>query len=416
MSTNPRAEEKITFGKRVKRALMRQIRARVKDAVFFVVLPAVYRKAAKKPVVPGKVLFLENKESWITESFQVMWARLSEMPGLTLEFVSLRETRVRLRHYYRNCIAFVKNAATAQYIFLNDASNAVSCLPLRPETKVVQLWHGCGAFKKWGMSTADLIFGGTRDETLRHPFYKNLSLVTVSSPEVVWAYEEAMVLQNESRIVRPTGVSRTDVFFDKGYLSSSCKKIQQIAPTGYDKKILVYAPTFRGRVAKAEGPSALDLTRMKNALGDSYVLLIKHHPFVRERPDIPADCAGFAFDVSDEIGINELICGADMVISDYSSLVFEYSLFERPMIFFAYDRDEYADWRGFYYDYDELAPGPICSTTDEVIKAVCAADACFDPSQVRAFRDKFMCACDGHATDRIIELVFSGEGGSEVAV
>lgn len=70
--------------------------------------------------------------------------------------------------------------------FLNDASNVVSCLPLREGTTVVQLWHGCGAFKKWGMSTADLIFGGSRDEILRHPFYKNLSLVTVSSPEVVW--------------------------------------------------------------------------------------------------------------------------------------------------------------------------------------------------------------------------------------
>lgn len=403
------AKENLSLAEQVKCAIMRWIRARVKDVLFCAVLPAVYRRASKQPISPGKVLFLENKEKELPESFQVMWSRLGGMPGLTLEFVSLGETRVRGHQYYRNCIAFVKNVATAQYVFLNDASNVVSCLPLRPETKVVQLWHGCGAFKKWGMSTADLIFGGTREEILRHPFYKNLSLVTVSSPEVVWAYEEAMVLQDEPGLVQPTGVSRTDVFFDDDYLAAGRSKIQQLVPAATEKKVIVYAPTFRGRVAQAEGPNALDLAKMKASLGDSHVLLIKHHPFVKRRPPILAECSDFAFDVSEKVGINELLCGADLVISDYSSLVFEYSLFERPMIFFAYDRDDYADWRGFYYEYEELTPGPICETTEEVIEQICLASDSFDPSRVRAFRAKFMSSCDGHATDRIIETVFRGD-------
>lgn len=403
------AKENLSLAEQVKCAIMRWVRARVKDVLFCAVLPAVYRRASKQPISPGKVLFLENKERELPESFQVMWSRLSGMPDLKLEFVSLGETRVRGHQYYRNCIAFVKNVATAQYVFLNDASNVVSCLPLRPETKVVQLWHGCGAFKKWGMSTADLIFGGSREEILRHPFYKNLSLVTVSSSEVVWAYEEAMVLQDEPGLVQPTGVSRTDVFFDDDYLAAGRSKIQQLVPAATEKKVIVYAPTFRGRVAQAEGPNALDLAKMKASLGDSHVLLIKHHPFVKRRPPIPAECSDFAFDVSEKVGINELLCGADLVISDYSSLVFEYSLFERPMIFFAYDRDDYADWRGFYYEYEELTPGPICETTEEVIEQICLASDSFDPSRVRAFRAKFMSSCDGHATDRIIETVFRGD-------
>ena len=410
MPVNPQiAEGDTSLAERVKHAILRWIRARVKDALFFVVLPSAYRKASRQPISPGKVLFLENKESELPESFQVMWSRLSDMSGLTLEFVSLGETRVRLRRYYQNCIAVAKNVATAQSVFLNDASSVVSCLPLRPETKVVQLWHGCGAFKKWGMSTADLIFGGSREEILRHPFYKNLSLVTVSSPEVVWAYEEAMVLQDEPGVVQPTGVSRTDVFFDDEYLAASRSKIQQLVPAAIEKKVIVYAPTFRGRVAQADGPNALDLAKMKAFLGDSHVLLIKHHPFVKNRPAVPEECADFAFDVSDKAGINELLCGADLVISDYSSLVFEYSLFERPMIFFACDREDYADWRGFYYEYEELAPGPICETTEEVIEQIRLADDSFDSSRVKAFRAKFMSSCDGHATDRIIETVFRGD-------
>lgn len=110
-------------------------------------------------------------------------------------------------------------------------------------------------------------------------------------------------------------------------------------------------------------------------------------------------------DVTTELDIDKLLCVSDVCISDYSSLIFEYSLFERPMIFFAYDLDEYFDWRGFYYNYDELTPGPIVKTTEEIIDYIQHLDTRFNPSQVRAFREKFMSACDGHATDRILELV-----------
>lgn len=386
--------------------LSHRIKTLVKDMLFFRILPHAYRRAACAPIQVGKTIFLENKDEGISENFEVLYERLSRVSTLTVMLVSLGETRVSLYRYLKNCLAFVKDMATAQYVFLNDASNVVSCVPLRPETTVVQLWHACGAFKKWGMSTADLIFGGSREDILRHPFYKNLSLVTVSSPEVAWAYEEAMVLQDEPGVVRPVGVSRTDVFFDEGYLAESQRKLLEMVPAAEGKRVVLYAPTFRGRVAHAEGPAALDIAAMKEALGTDTVLLIKHHPFVRELPPIPEDGRDFAFDVTREAAINELICCADAVVSDYSSLVFEYSLFGRPMVFFAYDRDDYADWRGFYYDYEALTPGPVCTTTEEVIDALQAAAKGFDPSEVEAFRDRFMSACDGHATDRIIGEVF----------
>ena len=76
------------------------------------------------------------------------------------------------------------------------------------------------------------------------------------------------------------------------------------------------------------------------------------------------------------------------------------------MIFFAFDRDEYADWRGFYYDYEEVAPGPVCETTDEVVEQIRLVDSDFDPSRIRAFRTKFMSSCDGCATERIVSYVF----------
>jgi len=208
------------------------------------------------------------------------------------------------------------------------------------------------------MSTADLIFGDNRKNQEKFPNYRNLAYVTVSSPEISWAYEEAMNLKNTDTQIVSTGISRTDVFYDKNFIEAAAEAVYSVCPKARSKKIILYAPTFRGRVAKAQTPDCLDIAAMKEALGDEYFLLLKHHPFVKKRPEIPEDCQDFAMDVTKELDIDKLLCVSDVCISDYSSLIFEYSLFERPMIFFAYDLDEYFDWRGFYYNYDELTPGP----------------------------------------------------------
>lgn len=81
-------------------------------------------------------------------------------------------------------------------------------------------------------------------------------------------------------------------------------------------------------------------------------------------------------------------------------LVFEYSLFERPMIFFAYDKAEYDDWRGFYYNYEEMTPGPICTENEEMLDYIQHLNTRFDHQQVADFKYKFMRSCDGHATEQ----------------
>ena len=115
----------------------------------------------------------------------------------------------------------VKDIATAKYVFLNESSNVTSCLPLRKETVLTQLWHACGAFKKFGMSTADLKFGDNRETLNKYPYHRNYTHVTVSSPEVVWAYEEAMSLEDKKDVVKPVGTSRTAVFFDKSFIEKA---------------------------------------------------------------------------------------------------------------------------------------------------------------------------------------------------
>ena len=375
--------------------------------MFRIVFPLGYKHYIKgKKIKRKKAVFVEVRFDEITDSFRLVYDRM-KADGFDVHEQFIENIKPGKWGYIKRCLRMLEDISDAHYVFLNDACNVTSCIPLRKGTKIYQLWHACGAFKKFGMSTAELIFGDNRKSLEKYPNYGNLSYVTVSSPEVIWAYEEAMNLKDTKTQVVATGVSRTDVFYDQHFIEQSKAAVYSVCPAAENKKIILYAPTFRGRVAKAESPDCLDIPAMKRALGDEYVLLIKHHPFVKQPPVVPEDCADFAMDVTKSLEIDQLLCASDVCVSDYSSLIFEYSLFERPMIFFAYDLDDYFDWRGFYYNYDELTPGPVVKETEEIIDYIRHLDVRFDQAQVHAFKEKFMSSCDGHATDRIMALVYA---------
>lgn len=385
-----------------------QTRKKVGQILMFrIVFPLGYKHYIKgKKIKRKKAVFVEVRFDEITDSFRLVYDRM-KADGFDVHEQFIENIKPGKWGYIKRCLRMLEDISDAHYVFLNDACNVTSCIPLRKGTKIYQLWHACGAFKKFGMSTAELIFGDSRKTLEKYPNYGNLSYVTVSSPEVIWAYEEAMNLKDTKTQVVATGVSRTDVFYDQHFIEQSKAAVYSVCPAAENKKIILYAPTFRGRVAKAESPDCLDIPAMKRALGDEYVLLIKHHPFVKQPPVVPEDCADFAMDVTKSLEIDQLLCASDVCVSDYSSLIFEYSLFERPMIFFAYDLDDYFDWRGFYYNYDELTPGPVVQETEEIIDYIRHLDARFDQAQVHAFKEKFMSSCDGHATDRIMALVYA---------
>ncbi|MBQ9068424.1 MAG: CDP-glycerol glycerophosphotransferase family protein [Eggerthellaceae bacterium] len=398
-----------------------RIKRWMKDIALDLMFPRSYRAAARACPDPQTVVFLETKESVMPVAMRHAYDRLVCETDFDVQFVTLRNTESSLSDYFKHCRNAVPVLARARCIFLCDSSDLVSALPLREETRVVQLWHACGAFKKWGMSTADSLFGESRADQLRHPFYGNLDLVTVSAPEVVWAYEEAMHLGAENGapgVVQPVGVSSTDVYFDEGFQERSRRQLEEVVPQAVGKKVVFYAPTFRGRVRKAQGPDYLDVEELARTLGDEWVLVVRHHPYVSHPPAIPDHLAAFAVDVSGDarLSIEGLLCASDVLVTDYSSVVFEFSLFERPVCFFAPDRADYGDWRGFYYDYDELAPGPVFEDSASMAAWIADAPEQFDRARIQAFREKFMSACDGHATDRIFAFAFGevpGRGATD---
>ncbi|MBQ3897550.1 MAG: CDP-glycerol glycerophosphotransferase family protein, partial [Clostridia bacterium] len=237
--------------------------------------------------------------------------------------------------------------------------------------------------------TLDKSFGASDD---RIPMHNCYTLVPVSAAEVAPCYADAF--RCDPSVIKPLGVPRTDELLK----TETDAKAELIAehPKLSGKKLILYAPTFRGNnVVDAKAAEMPDFSK----LDSSYAILLRMHPFLKGKYEIPAECKGVILDTS-AYDTNFCLRAADILITDYSSIIFEYSLLEKPMIFFAPDLDSYRDNRDFYYNYEDFIPGPIVKNTEELLSALASPP---DLKQVKDFRNKYMSACDGHATERIIK-------------
>jgi CDP-glycerol glycerophosphotransferase len=179
-----------------------------------------------------------------------------------------------------------------------------------------------------------------------------------------------------------------------------------------DKKAILYAPTWRddlvfdhARDQDFEVP--IDLTAFTERLGSDHVLLTRLHSMVAGRIAIPPGAP--VVDVSDRAESAELYLAADMLITDYSSAMFDFAVTGKPMVFYTYDLEHYRDdVRGFYFDLAEVAPGPLVRTSSELVEAIADSDVAASDQADRyaQFQRTFCSLEDGHATDRALDLLF----------
>jgi CDP-glycerol glycerophosphotransferase len=173
---------------------------------------------------------------------------------------------------------------------------------------------------------------------------------------------------------------------------------------------VLYAPTWRDdQLADEHAPDhllRLDLTRLTDRLGPDVVVLVRLHPHV-------TDALGHldetrAMNVSDQPDIRELILAADVLVGDYASLMFDFAITGKPILHYVYDLEHYHDdLRRFYFDLADVAPGPLLHTEDELLEALTDVDAATAGTRERyaRFRERFCCREDGHATERVLDLV-----------
>jgi CDP-ribitol ribitolphosphotransferase len=305
---------------------------------------------------------------------------------------------------WRERLRLVTSLARAEVIFLDDSFYPVYGITFRDDVRIVQLWHAAGAFKTVGYSRAAAAGVPPFD-----PFgvvHKNTTHAIVSSDFDVPFYAEALGLP-EARL-HPTGIPRMDRFFDPDARERALAEARALLPGIVGHKVWLFAPTYRGeRVSTAYyDMDRLDLPALHRlAAAKDAVVVFKMHPFVKARLDIPPDLRDRLIEASDvRIDVNDLLFSVDLLVTDYSSIVFEYSVLDRPMLFYVYDLGDYGSARDFYVPFEEFVPGRIVRTFPELLDAIERDD--FEQEKVNAFAHKHFAHLDGSSTDRVIDLVF----------
>jgi teichoic acid glycerol-phosphate primase len=166
--------------------------------------------------------------------------------------------------------------------------------------------------------------------------------------------------------------------------------------------VLLYAPTYReNQLLDAE--LKIDLKSMAEQFGEDYVLILKIHPAVKNKISIPAEVSHFAHDFSSYHHLNELLFVTDILITDYSSIPFEYCLLNRPIIFFLYDLEEYEQERGIWEDFIKFLPGPIAYSSSEISTIISQGD--FDYQRIRSFSAKWNEYSNGGSSKNVLDQV-----------
>ncbi|OIK16335.1 glycosyl transferase [Bacillus sp. MUM 116] len=344
--------------------------------------------------VQKKITMATNKFPMLTDSFKNIYDELVEKRP---DYVVKGHLKKK-----RNMKEFIKlyyDIATSKYLILDDYYRPLYKLKLPKRTEVIQIWHAAGAFKKFGHSAVGYQESNTRE--FEKNAHQNYSKAVVTSKEIIPHYSEAFDMPQKN--IYPLGLARTDVFFNQETIEYVRNRYLSTYPMLKGKKVITYAPTFRGGPGqRASFNIKLNLTKMAKELSDEYILVLKLHPSVTKNVQIPEAAKDFVLNLSSN-DINNVLMITDILISDYSSLVFEFSLMEKPMIFFAYDLEEYLVDRGFYYEYSDFVPGPIVKTTAEVIEQVKANQ--FDLKRIRSFKERFFDQLDGKSAERFVETL-----------
>ena len=295
---------------------------------------------------------------------------------------------------------------------LDDFFGLTSAMRLRKGQELVQLWHGSGAFKKFGFSRINT---GDRIKNV-NTGYRKYTKAAVTSEAARPCFAEAFDIPADR--VQAVGSPRTDMFFDEKKIYEARNRVYDSYPELKDKKIILIAPTYRGR--KVEDAcydfERLGLERIIESLDDSYHIVTKWHPALYNNirigkcklPDLTSEnLKNRITDVSAYGDINDVLTISDILVTDYSSVIFDYFLLDRPVIYFIYDKDEYSRSRGLYFDFKDYIYGETASDSDELLAAIKAENM---HNELRKnFNEKFLKACDGNSTSRVVKWVFEGD-------
>ena len=277
----------------------------------------------------------------------------------------------------------------------------------------VQCWHGT-PLKRLGydITNSDNAMNSVAEIQEKYRIdTKRFQYLLSSCPFVTEKFSSAWNLKKFGKedAILEIGYPRND-FLSKCTEEDIISLKEKLGLADCDKKLILYAPTWRdNQHDAAKGyvyDNPVDFDYLQKALSDEYIILFRAHYLVADNFDFEA-YKGFIYDVSKHDDINDLYAISDVLITDYSSVFFDYAILERPMIFYMYDMEEYRDeMRGFYLDVNSL-PGPILRKEEELVEAVKAANIQNEESlqQIKEFNKIYNSMNDGEAAERLVNKI-----------
>lgn len=357
------------------------------------------------------VVFVSDVRDELGGNLEYLYNRI---PSDTYTKIICTKPDRRAKRSIKEKIRLVYHLSTAKYILLEDLVKTTSFIKLRKGQELVQLWHGPGAFKKFGYSRDEKLGGDLKTNKI-HRGYKKYTKAITSGEGIRKCYAEAFSIDIDK--VQAVGFPRTDMFFDYNLIEERKRNVYEKYPFLKEKKVVLFAPTYRGAIYSSASYDfeKLDLQVIYEQLkNDDYVFIFKWHPGLYndiqlgkvEGYDL-TEYNDFYYDLSEERDINDLLLITDILVTDYSSMIFDYVFVNKPIVYFAYDLEEYKQERGLYFPFEDYVYGTVTTDCNELIHAIKKGDMCEKNREV--FKEKFLNACDGHSTEKVYQWVFENK-------
>ena len=286
---------------------------------------------------------------------------------------------------------------TSRTFVVDNAYLPVHVAPHSSRTTVIQVWHAAGALKRFGVDTARPL--AEPERTFLHRHY-DWVVTTGESSREPWS----RALRTRLDRVLPLGTPRIDGFADPAELAAARDRLERRHPALAGRRVVTYAPTFRGRGRDKRSAAAFDARAVRAALGPDDLLVLKSHPNLDPRR---VDTGGFDLVVDPIDEMNEVLAVTDVLVTDYSSSIFEYALLRRPLILLVPDLDEYERDPGLYLDYRAGMIGRQVADTAGVIAAL--GDDTIDEAAWDTFIARHLETADGGASRRFVERFLASD-------
>lgn len=360
---------------------------------------AKFVKYCNKPIQKNKVLFYCYEglgyhcnckyiaEKLLEENYPVnlVWVLTNVEDGLYMP-KSIKTVKIDTEEYY-------KELYTSSIIIENSGKDIH--VYKRKGQFCINTWHGYGPFKKVNAALPEY------DVKTLEEYYSYYDLFITASRFYSQVYKESFCYKGE---VLECGAPRNDIFFTNNKVK---ERIYELYSIPADKKIILFAPTFRYDKTAAFDKYNIDMNRvlraMKNRFGDDYVLMYRfHHVLYKSKERI--DYFETGIDVTLYPDIQELLVAADVVITDYSSLMWDFSLQRKPVFLYQSDAEEYENNRGFYAPISEW-PYPHAHTQDELLEIIQRFDYEKYIEELNVFLEKYGTCDDGYAAERVVKRI-----------